>query len=334
MKLRLSAVITWFYWYPIRILVQIVPRRTVVDIGRIIGTLDHWLRSGKNRIVSQELKKTDTMNLPAEKIKRLTRLSFQQSCAVMLETFCFPRINSDNIDRWMRVHGLDVLDRALASGKGVVIVLSHFGANQMVMAALGYRGYSINQIGSRPDDWHRLSGQKPTALEKRIFRHRMRLEKSLPAQFLYIDKSMRPVFTALHNNQVMILAADGRAGARFFTVSLGNRRINLSAGPFRIAASTGAALVPAFPVRNKDGVHDLFIEPPIHPQHTASTESWAEQAACLYAERLNSWIQQKPHHYAMLMAEAFIRSSHDPVPLFEDYRNATQINNQHSHSGS
>lgn len=334
MKRRLSAFVTWMYWYPIRHLVHIMPRRTVVDIGRIIGTLDYWLRPRKKRIVCHEIQKTDTTDRSAAKIEQAARSSFQQSCAVMLETFCFPRIHTDNIDKWMRVREFDVIDQALASGKGVVIVLAHFGANQMVMAALGYRGYSINQIGSRPDDWHRLSGQEPTSLEKRIFQHRMRLEESLPAHFLYIDKSMRPVFTALRNNQVMILAADGRAGARFFTVPVGNRQINLSAGPFRIAAMTGAALIPAFPVRNKDGIHDLLIEPPIQPEDTTSTESWAEKAALLYAERLNMRIQQKPDHYAMLMAEAFIRSSHDPVPLFEDYRNAIQPDNQHRHTDS
>jgi phosphatidylinositol dimannoside acyltransferase len=320
----LSSLPTWLYWYPLRFLTRVLPRQTVVVLGFVTGFFSFWLRPGKRRIVQREISNSDTKALSPAALKKLTRNSFQQSCAVMMETFCFPRIYAGNIDRWMRAHGIDNLNHALTRGKGVVIVLAHYGANQMVMAALGYRGYTINQIGSRPDDWHRLSGRKPTRFETRIFDLRMALERSLPATFIYIDKSMRPVYTALHNNQIMILAADGRAGTRFFTVPSGKRHINVSAGPFRIAASTGAALIPAFPVRDNDGIHDLYIESPIQPENTDSMDSWAENAARLYAGRLNEWIQLKPDHYAMLMAEAFVRSDRDPVPLFEDYRNAAE----------
>jgi lauroyl/myristoyl acyltransferase len=165
-----------------------------------------------------------------------------------------------------------------------------------------------------------LSGIKPVHIEKRIFELRLHLETSLPARFVYIDRSMRPVFNALKQNQIMIMAADGRAGSRFFSVPCGSRIMNVSSGPFRIAASTGASLIPVFPVRDFDGVHDLHIEAPILPEALDGTLSWAEQAAQIYGKKLADWIDLRPDHYAMLMAEARVRSKIDKVPLFEDFR--------------
>ncbi|HPQ39904.1 MAG TPA: lysophospholipid acyltransferase family protein, partial [bacterium] len=256
-----------------------------------------------------------------EDVHQIVRNAFRQASAVFVETFCFPRITPGNIDGWMRLHGQDHIHEALGKGRGAILVLVHFGANQMVMAALGHRGYRIHQIGSLPDDWHRLSGTRPSCFDRKIFQMRLSLEQSLPAEFVYIDRSMRPVYNCLKHNEIMLLAADGRAGTRFLQTTMCGRTMNLSAGPFRIAHATGAPLLPVFPVRDTDGVHDLYIESPVDPETDDSSGAWPEQAASVYGRRLTEWVRSFPDHYVMLMAEAAIRSRIDPVPLFEDIRN-------------
>ncbi len=315
----IGQMLSWIYWHPIRRFVQFLPRKQVVSFGFLIGSINYYTRKRKRTIVTNEITSFFSEPVPQDQLENATLNSFRQSSVVGLETFCFPTIGVENVNAWMRVHGTNHLNRALQMGKGVVVVLAHFGANQMVMAALGYRGYAVNQIGSRPDDWHRISGIEPTSIEKKIFKTRLSLERYLPANFIYIDKSMRPVFSALKQNQIMLMAADGRAGSRFFSVPFCSRTMNVSAGPFRIAALTGASLIPVFPVRDTDGVHDLHIGAPIQPNVTATDASWAEKASVIYAEKLAEWVRLRPDHYAMLMAEARIRSKTDKVPLFEDF---------------
>ncbi|MBN1296186.1 hypothetical protein JXA80_05350 [bacterium] len=334
----LAEFIHWFQWYPLRGIVTRLPRRRVVSTGFLMGDIHCLLHRRRRRIVRDELLKSLPDRDPRE-IDRLVRQTFRQAAAVFLETFCFPRLKPDTIEKWMRLHGQRHIHDALQNDRGIMLILVHFGANQMIMAALGHRGYPINQIGSRPDDWHRLSGTRPSRLDQRTFNLRLDLEKTLPASFIYIDRSMRPVYDCLKRNEIMLLAADGRAGTRFLPAPMAGRIMNLSAGPFRIAHATGAPLIPVFPVRDADGVHDLYIEPPITPPidpATGDTEqtptrsdtpaghapgtSWPEQAAWMFGERLSQWVQRFPDHYAMLMAEAAIRSRIDPVPLFEDMR--------------
>jgi phosphatidylinositol dimannoside acyltransferase len=311
----------WFNWYPVRYWVRLLSRRNVVRFGKALGLFNFWIRGRKRQVVVNELAKTLNVEPTQTDLHDLARSSFQQACTTAMETFCFPRFRPDNINHWMRIQGADYINQALARECGIVVVIAHYGANQMVMAGLGHRGYIINQIGSRPDDWHRLSGLKPSKIEKSMFRIRLNLEKALPARYIYIDKSMRPVYEALSHNQIMIMAADGRAGTRFYQIPVCGRVMNISSGPFRIAAKTGAALIPVFPVRDNDGIHDLYIDQPIQPDSQHSfPDAWARKAALIYGERMTHWVNFRPDHYAMLMAEAATRSSIDAVPLFEDYR--------------
>jgi len=315
---RAGDILHWVQWYPIRWLTRHLSRRRIVALGFVLGDLHYATRRRKRRIARDELLKTFPEYGSDTDVDGIVRNSFRQASAIFLETFCFPRITSQSVDQWMRLHGRDHIHNALGRDRGAILILVHFGANQMIMAGLGHRGYPIHQIGSRPDDWHRLSGIRPSAIDRRIFRKRLELEQSLPANFIYIDRSMRPVYNCLRNNEIMLLAADGRAGTRFLETSLCGRTMNLSAGPFRIAHATGADLLPVFAVRDSDGIHDLYIEPPINPVSVNGSMSWPEKAAIMYGKRLTEWVRSFPDHYLMLMTEAAIRSGIDPVPLFKD----------------
>ena len=50
------------------------------------------------------------------------------------------------MEDYFPLEGQEYLDAAQNSGRGVMILLSHLGANQMIMPALGFRGYRVNQI--------------------------------------------------------------------------------------------------------------------------------------------------------------------------------------------
>ncbi|MBN1878504.1 lysophospholipid acyltransferase family protein [bacterium] len=316
---KIKDLLLLIQWYPVRWLIRCLPHNAIIRTGQLLGLMMFLLKRDKRIAATREYLKTCPEHADRRNIDHIIRTGFMEACTVAMESFCFPAIHRSNINRWMRIHGDSHLNQALARGNGIVIILAHFGANQMVMAALGHRDYRINQIGSRPDDWHRLAGIKPSLTEHIIFRKRLAIERTLPAEFIYIDKSMRPVYQCLERNEIMMLAADGRAGTRFLQTRMCDRTMNVSAGPFRIAAATGASLIPVFPVRDQDGVHDLYIEQPICPGNATDAGDWAHKAAIEYGLRLTDWVRFRPDHYILLMAEAKKRSSIDPVPLFEDY---------------
>jgi phosphatidylinositol dimannoside acyltransferase len=311
----------WIFFFPFRRIIQCLPRTCVYAVGKLGGSILFTIKKRRRFIAMEEIHRLLGSESPSERERvEIVKRGFQLSFTTLLETFCFPRLSPENIDQWIQLKGKNHLDEALENNRGVLIILIHFGANQMIMPALGHRNYSINQLGSRPEDWNRLSGIRPSFIERKIFMLQMDLESSLPAHFIYLDKSMKPVYDCLKTKNILIMAADGRAGSRFLQASVLDRIMNLSSGPFRIAYKMGSPILPMFPVRQKEGHIVLEIEKPLEVMVTFSANGWAETAASKFGERISRRLKKHPDHYCMLMAEAHNRAELDSTPLFEDYR--------------
>ncbi|MBN1551684.1 lysophospholipid acyltransferase family protein [bacterium] len=306
----------WIAYYPMRQLIGFLPRNVLYFMSQTGGWISYHLRKNRRILVLKQLENLLGNQILTTSLPTIARKGFKLAFLNVLLTFRYPKLNGNNIQDWITLAGEDHLKHALEAGKGAIIVLVHFGANQMVMPALGYHNYKINQLGSRPEDWNRLSGIKPSFLQKKLFKARLKLEKTLPANFIYIDKSLKPVYRCLARNEIMIMAVDGRAGTKFISVPIFNMFMNLSAGPFRIAASTGTPIIPAFPVLQKKGRHLLFIEAPINPPSIDDRDVWIQELVSAYAKILEKRLVKYPDHYCMLMAEAERRAPIDTVPLF------------------
>ncbi len=315
--MRLSDTVRWLFYFPFRRCIVRLPRSIIIKIGLLMGRIAYKLQKRRRRIARDELLHLMGARL-TENPDDIIRRGFQITRFIHLESFCFPRINSTNIDAWMRLKGNSNLDRAVAKNRGVIIILVHFGANQLVMAALGHRGYSINQLGSRPEDWSRLSGIKPTPFQEKLFNLQTMLEKALPARFVYIESNMKPVYQCLKSKEIVIMAVDGRAGTKFLSARVLDMTMNLSAGPFRIAYSTHAPIVPVFPVFSPNGPHTLHIEPELEIEPNGNRTEWMQHAASAFGKRLEQRLIAHPDHYCILMSEARIRAQLDPIPLFTE----------------
>src|SRR5204863_894329 len=74
-----------------------------------------------------------------------------------LEVLRYRRLDARTIDRTCVLEGGEHLDAALARGRGAIVATAHFGAHQLVMPALGYRGYVMHQLSAPPPVWAELT---------------------------------------------------------------------------------------------------------------------------------------------------------------------------------
>ncbi len=306
------------FFHTVRPLIGSLPNRRVRQLAGLIGACLYYLKRGRRQraIIELELlsgqKCSDYPSIVMDGFKLFVYNNFL--------SYCYHRMNPETIDEWIDLVNPEPIHAALSRGRGAIVILMHFGANQMAMPALGHRHYRINQIGSRPEDWHRLTGIRPSLLEARLADLRFRSERHLPAHFIYIDRSMLPVWKHLRRNEIVLMAADGRAGLKFFEVPFRNRIMSISQGPFRLAASTRCALIPAFCVFDPGTLRYRFeIESEIDPGNTDEEEGSLQMMADRFAERVSRRVERHPDHYCMLMSEARLRARHDATPLFKDH---------------
>jgi KDO2-lipid IV(A) lauroyltransferase len=218
----------------------------------------------------------------------------------LLEIWTFPSLNRNKINRMAYFEGIEHLDAALGKGKGVFLCVTHFGSWKIVLPALGYNGYKVNQIAANPlvfvgdseDYYHNL-----------IMEQELKSEASLPCDFIYLgaDKSIRPVFKALDKNEIVVVSLDGVVGQRRMTVPFLDGQIMLSTGTAYMSYSTGAPMLPCFIVRQEDNRHKIIIHPPFELPLTIDKEVFAADWTNYFGNVFSEYVRTHPDHYARFL---------------------------------
>ena len=228
--------------------------------------------------------------------KTVQRIS-QKACTIyvkrQMEDFIASKINAAVIQKLITITGRDELDKVLEKGKGGIILVSHFGSFRMILPALAYNGYKVNQLVGKPELRHHRK------IHNFIFEKREHEYSFMPVRFIRTDLSIRPVIKALKNNELVVIAFDGREGNEWVDVPFLGRTGKLSAGPVRLAALTGASLIPTIIVRKSDDTHEVIIDSPFEIETEASREITAKQNTLKYISIFEKYIKQYPCHFAM-----------------------------------
>jgi phosphatidylinositol dimannoside acyltransferase len=311
----------WWYWYPWRRLVQALPAPARLQTARSLGTL-FYLSSPRWRTLAQEELRASFQTRPAA--PSLTRLSLwgaQQYYQGQLELFTYPRLTPGDMERYFPLQGQEHLDAAREHGRGVMILLSHLGANQMIMPALGFRGYQVNQISrAAQEDNDEYQGRRLSPLFRKIINLQRSYEESLPAQHLDVSRGPRQVLRKLKANEIVAVAGDGRYGAEWTPHTFLGRPATFSPGPWLIAHRTGALLLPTFVLRPQRGCrYQVIIEPPLALPYRADAASFVQAGLDAYVPRLESYFYRYPWQYVPFLYLARLYTRNRLNQFFQDY---------------
>lgn len=291
----------WFLWFPVRWATSFVPLKLVYRLGDFGGWLLYKFSGSSRKIMEEELKEilNEGKGLNSIEMNEIIRRTCKLWIKNRLEVLMYGRLTREKALRFISIESTENLDKALACNKGVILLIAHFGANKHVMPALGYNGYKINQVAGKPTDWKdqlgklgkEVSPMLAKALEKEF-----EVEQHLPANFIYIFESIRPIFKKLKDNEIVCFAVDGGGGENRVKVKFLGQEIQIPSGPFNIAKKTGASLVPAFIVRQKDDKHNLIIEKAIELKSQKDNGDVTETVQ-EFMDILSEYVRKYPCHY-------------------------------------
>jgi len=305
------------YWGPFRFLVQHLPVPAAYALGKALGRLLGFVPNARLMGMSHAARLILGPDAQEAECLRLARQALVNFCLNDLEVLLFPKLNPKIMAGIMRIEGREHLDAALAGGKGAMLVFGHFGANQMIMPAIGYAGYDMHQLSAPASV---LNEKLPEARSAHVLRTReMRWEheKSLPVTHINIFGSMKPAFQCLKNNHVLGIAMDGGGGEKRAEVMFLGRRALFSTGAASMAMRTGCAVIPAFMVREKSGRNRLVLEKALTMEPAVAKEDRElVQARNLQAmvSRLEECVRRRPDLYLYFLSfrELMARGGHDP----------------------
>ncbi len=274
--LKIAAVLTPF-----------IPSRIGYLVCRILG-LAYWL---VNRRTRRNVASNLLMVAPDSGLFRRNILSARVSITVVTNYYDLLRMRS--VDRTtildlVELTGLENVERALEQGKGAIILSAHVG-NFSVMARLpSALGYDAAIVAERI---------QPAEL----FNYMARLRSAMGIRVIPPDSSMlRNVTSLLKRNGILLLAGDRDVSGLGHRVRFFGRETTLPAGPIMLAMRTGAPVLPAVTLRNREHRSTVWIGPPICLTQTGDRERDLECNMITAVQQLERMISIDPGQWAVL----------------------------------
>lgn len=212
------------------------------------------LRAGEIR---ENLLRSD-LAIPRGRIPGLVRRIFRHQAANLVEFLRLPLLTRERLPGIVSFRGLEHFDRALARGRGAVLLTAHFGNWEYLGAALSLAGYPLRSMvrnqGKRLDE--AVNGLR--ALSGNVLFDR--------------NRSGRKILRALQENAIVGVLADQHSDNAGVRVDFLGRPCMATSAPVAFALKSGAPLIPAFDLRLSFERHEVIVLPPIGLERTGDRE--------------------------------------------------------------
>ncbi|RME27050.1 MAG: hypothetical protein D6798_05450 [Deltaproteobacteria bacterium] len=311
-----ADVARWAFWGPFRNALD--PHRP----GQVRALhrgwrLQHLAARGGRRLMEDEFRRCFGNRYDDLGYKLLVKEAYRCAWRVHLEELLLGKVGPDTVENFIVFEGRDNLDKALEHGRGVVWTYPHAGAVMMMLAWLAHHGYPYVQYAARGLPPPEIAAANPQLMATNKLREQVRRvrednEDRVPCTFLTMDHPTRELYRRLAANELVGIAFDGRAARKFFVHPLLGRDAVLSTGPYRLATSRKAAVVPAFCHTPADGPAVCVVGEPIIPG-----KDWREVAEEVLRVQ-QRWLNRWPAEYGIWMLHCRRRAQLDDHPLFGD----------------
>lgn len=238
--------LTWLGLGVLRVMVML-PHRSRMRIGRTLGQLAFRIAGRRRRIAVRNLQ-ICFPELTSQARQELLRRHFESLGMGLIETGVCWWVADDRIRPLLHVEGRDHLEAALARGNGVLMLTGHFnpvdlGGRFLTMLAPVTAIY-------RPH-------------ENPLLNEIMRRGREASAKRAVSKRDVRGLVGALRANHAIWYAPDQNYRGKYgIVVPFFSTPAPTNSATSRIARISGAAVVPFFPERRKDGSgYRLIIRP-------------------------------------------------------------------------
>lgn len=196
-----------------------------------------------------------------------------------------PRMNLAELQRDVEIRGVEHLDEATASGKGLVLVTGHIGNWDLAGAALAARGYPVNVIVEtlEPPRWN----EAVQAIRERIGM------RAIP-----LESGPRDMIRALRAKEILGVLIDRPLTEEGVPVRFFGGLTRVPGGAATLALRTGANVITAVVVRSGDRFV-AHVDPMLRPEATGDLGRDVETLTQRIMDRLEHWIRSYPDQWFM-----------------------------------
>jgi Kdo2-lipid IVA lauroyltransferase/acyltransferase len=268
--------------------VNLLSEHHALWLGRLMGRLFFSLDRHRRNLAIANLGIAFGRERSEEEIHAIAKSTFQNLGMTAVEFFRIPRLDETTFKRKVKVEGMEIAEELLRGGKGILLLLSHFGNWELMGMMSKLIGDPVVVI-ARP-------------IKKNPWVNDMvaGVRKDAGLEVVFKEKASRKVFQALSRNRVVGILIDQRAkrGEGLWIDFFGKKAPTTPALAV-LAMRTGAPVMPAFMVRDKlrPEEHHLLVLEPLPLVNTGEVKKDIEANTLLMNQVLERMIRRYPDQW-------------------------------------
>ena len=249
MRRRLRHLYVYLAVRILGLIVVSVSRSTAMGIGSFTGVLIYLVvpRQSKKTLENLRIGYGDSMS--EKELQSMTRRVFIQLGRNIADVLRLPIVRKDNVKDIVSVRGLDKFEKAMARGRGLIVITGHLGCWELVPAYFSLCGYPVSVVGRRVYDSKVDSVIRSFRAEKGI-------------EFID-DKNLQGALKCLYRGRALGLLIDERANQSGIPVDFFGGKSRVTRGPVVLAMRAKAPVIPLAIHRGSHGRHIIEICDPL-----------------------------------------------------------------------
>jgi KDO2-lipid IV(A) lauroyltransferase len=260
---------------------EVLPRSVGSGVFGRIGAAAHTLFRKSRRIALANLALVYGSEKPDKDIRRIARAAFVNMGRFAYDVARLRKENPESIKRIVAITGQHNLDNALARGKGVIALTGHIGNWELMGAYLSMMGYPINVLATKLKD-------------SRLNNLLIGIRQSAGVIVIERSRGLRQAFRCLKKGEVLGVLIDQDTSVESVVVDFLGEPAKTAVGPVKLAARTGAPIVPMAMLMTDNGNYRLEVKSPIAINGDGSS---LEEDVERCSKALEGFIQEEPSQW-------------------------------------
>jgi KDO2-lipid IV(A) lauroyltransferase len=241
-------------------LLRLLPRRVALALLRSLGRLAFALASGpRHRAIEHLTMVYGDQKSPAE-IKELARRVFIHFATAAADFVRIPVIIKQGINRLVSASGIEHLDRAFATGDGLLMITCHFGNWEILGAWLAQNGYPMSVVGT-------------SLFDPRLDRILVETRNRAGYTNITRGKGTREIIRTLKKGEAVGMLIDQDTKADGVFVDFFGRPAYTPTGPVVLARRLNLPIIPIFAYLKDDFTYQVECLPPLDLVKTENEDS-------------------------------------------------------------
>ena len=266
------------------IVLGLIPRPLSRRCGNVIGQVWYLVDRRRRNIAMDNLHRAFANEKSEKEIRRLAKKVFGNISQILFEVGWALRLSHDEFGRYFHIEGMTNYLNAREKGKGVLVLTAHMGNWELLPIISAMTGKTVS-IVYRPLDF--------SPLDQFFIDCRSRFGDKVLARSEALKKIVRRI---KRGEAIAMLMDQNVAWHKGVFVDFFDHRACTGKFMAHLALKTGAAVVPLFIARDKDGYKAEF-GPEVSLIHTGDKTRDIEENTQQYNHIIEAFIRRYPDQW-------------------------------------